>query len=381
LGDSWWREVILLEAGYLSTQGKRRVTALIQAIMDCRKEPQPYYNLVLAAEALRDVGPARVEGDLWGEVQRRLRREFERPLRQSAIVKRVWRVLGRKPAQSDAIRRRAVAAEALARIESGGPGTQPAFWRLPHGEPVWAEVPAGEFQMGGEGKYDGKPVHRVHLERFQIARVSVTNAQYRLFVEAAEHTPPGHWEDGRVPRGLESHPVVNVSWHDAMAYCRWLSEATGKSIALPSEAQWEKAARGVRDRREYPWGDEWDETRCNGDELGLEGTTPVGIFPEGASPYGCLDMAGNVWEWTRSLWGRWTGEKAELQFGYPYEPGDGRENLEAGDDVGRVVRGGSFYLAREYARCAFRYRNLPNFDWSYGGFRVVVSPISPASAL
>jgi formylglycine-generating enzyme required for sulfatase activity len=382
LGDSWWREVVLLEAGYLSTQGKRRATALIQAIMDHRKEPEPYHNLVLAAEALRDVGPARVEGDLWGEVQGRLRQEFEQPLRQSATVKGVWRVLGRKPTQSDAIRRRAVAAEALARIESGGPGTQPAFWRLPYGEPVWVDVPAGEFWMGSdEGFDDEKPVHRVHLGRFLIARVPITNAQYRLFVEAAGHPAPGHWEDGRVPRGLESHPVVYVSWHDAMAYCRWLSEVAGKPIALPSEAQWEKAARGDRGQRAYPWGEEWDETRCNTRELGLGGTTPVGIFPEGASPYGCLDMAGNVWEWTRSLWGSRTGTKAELQFAYPYDADDGRENLEAGDDILRVVRGGSFYYDREVARCAVRSWYLPFDVWYFDGFRVVVSPISPASAL
>jgi formylglycine-generating enzyme required for sulfatase activity len=343
---------------------------LIQAIIDHRDEPEPYHNLVLAAEALRDVGPARVEGDLWGEVQRRLRHEFEHPLRQSAIARGVWRVLGRKPAQSDAIRRRAVAAEALARIESGGPGTQPAFWRLPHGEPVWVEVPAGEFWMGSEKVSDDeKPVHRVHLERFQIARVPVTNAQYLFFVEATGHKPPSHWEDARPPRGLESHPVVYVSWHDAMTYCRWLSEVTGKPITLPSEAQWEKAARGPLPSpahmggaggggraREYPWGDEWDETKCNTEELGLEGTTPVGIFPEGASPCGCLDMAGNVWEWTAT-------------------------EVKSGDADLRVLRGGSFDLDRDLARCAFRRWLYPNLVWYNGGFRVVVSPISPSSAL
>jgi len=381
LEDSWWREVILLEAGYLSTQGKQRVTALIQAIVEHKDEPEPYHNLVLAAEALRDVGLARVEGDLWSEVQRRLRREFERPLRQSAVMKGVWQVLGRKPTQSDAIRRRAAAAEALARVESGQPGTQPAFWRLPYGEPVWVEVPAGEFWMGGEGEYDGKPVHRVHLERFHIARVPVTNTQYQFFVETTGHSAPKHWEDGRPPRGLESHPVVYVSWYDALAYCRWLSEVTGKAITLPSEAQWEKAARGDKDKREYPWGDEWDETKCNSRELDLGGTTPVGIFPEGASPYGCLDMVGNVWEWTTSLWGLWTGKGAELQFGYPYDPMDGRENLEAGDDMLRVVRGGSFLDSRGFARCAYRDWNLPDYRNGLDGFRVVVSPISPSSAL
>ena len=221
-------------------------------------------------------------------------------------------------------------------------------------------------------------MHRVHLERFQIARVPITNAQYRFFVEATGHRAPDHWEDGRTPRGLESHPVISVSWHDAVAYCHWLSEVTGKPIILPSEAQWEKAARGHQDRREYPWGDEWDETKCNSSELELRGTTPVGIFPGGASPYGCLDMAGNVWEWTSSLWGE-NWEKPE--FRYPYDPGDGRENLEAGDDALRVLRGGAFYNLVNCVRCAFRSWRDPNFRIAIYGFRIVVSPISPPSAL
>jgi len=130
--------------------------------------------------------------------------------------------------------------------------------------------------------------------------------------------------------------------------------------------------------RVYPWGDEWDGTRCNTEELGLGDTTPVGIFPEGASPYGCQDCAGNVWEWTTSLWGR---DWSKPEFKYPYDSTDGRENLEAGNEVLRVVRGGSFYFDRGAARCAYRYWNYPRFDWSFFGFRVVVFPISPASAL
>ncbi|MCP4546806.1 MAG: SUMF1/EgtB/PvdO family nonheme iron enzyme [bacterium] len=359
LGDSAWREVILLEVGYLSTQGRRRVTELIRAISDCPTEPELYYNLTLAAEALRDVGPARVLGDLGSQIQRQLRGVFAEPLR-------------RGPNLADTVRVRAAAAQALARIESGGSGTQPAFWRLPHGEPVWVDVPAGEFWMGGEKYSDEEPVHRVHLERFQIARVPVTNAQYLFFVEATGHKPPSHWEDGRLPRDLESHPVVYVTWHDAMAYCRWLSEVMSKSIALPSEAQWEKAARGDKDRREYPWRDEWDETKCNTSELGLGSTSPVGIFPDGVSLYGCLDTAGNAWEWTRSL--LWTGSGPD--FRYPYDQSDGRENLDAGDNVRRVVRGGAFDGDRVFARCAFRLPRDPFAVWYDVGFRVVVSSIS-----
>ncbi|MGC9396713.1 MAG: SUMF1/EgtB/PvdO family nonheme iron enzyme [Anaerolineae bacterium] len=349
MGDSWWREVVLLEAGYLSTQGKRRATELIRAIMEHQEEPEPYHNLVLAAEAVRDVGQARTEGDLAGEIQGRLRKAFETPLKKGADLKTL-------------VQRRAAAAEALGKIESGGYGAQPAFWTLPYGEPVWVEIPAGEFWMGGERYDNEKPVHKVHLERYWMAKVPTTNAQYRLFVEATGHEAPRHWENGNAPRGLESHPVVNVTWHDALAYCRWLSEVTGKSITLPSEAEWEKAARGTADKREYPWGNAWKEGYCNSDELGVQSTTPVGIFPEGVSPYGCLDMGGNVWEWTRSIF-----------RDYPYQTDDGRENLEAGNDPLRVLRGGSFYHYQNYARCAYRLRSSPDLRNADFGFRVLVS--------
>jgi formylglycine-generating enzyme required for sulfatase activity/energy-coupling factor transporter ATP-binding protein EcfA2 len=330
--DPWWREVILLQAGYLSLQSKERTTRLIRAIADAQEEPVLYHNLLLAAECLRDVGENRVEGGLEAEMRQKLWREFERPLRQSAIIKKVWIALGRRPTQSDIIRRRAAAAEVLARIETGGPGTQPAFWQLPHGEPIWGEIPAGEFWMGSERQDTEEPARRVYLDRFWIARVPITNAQYQFFVDATDTSVPDHWESGRPPKNMESHPVVNVSWYDALTYCRWLSEATGKNITLPLEAAWEKAARGDKDKREFPWGDTFDATGCNNSELELGGTTPVGIFPKGASPYGVLEMAGNVWEWTRSIC-----PKHRCTAGN--EP----------EDPPRVVRGGSFALGLSYS--------------------------------
>ena len=153
-------------------------------------------------------------------------------------------------------------------------------------------------------------------------RVPVSNAQYALFTAATGHAPPEHWNGKRPARGLESHPVVKVSWHDALAYCRWLGEVTRQPVGLPSEAEWEKAARGADDARAYPWGDGFDASRCNIGESGFGGTTPVGVFVNGASPYGCLDMVGNVWEWTRSLY-----------LPYPFDADDpNREDLQAGND-------------------------------------------------
>jgi formylglycine-generating enzyme required for sulfatase activity len=137
--------------------------------------------------------------------------------------------------------------------------------------------------------------------------------------------------------------VVYVSWNDVCGYCTWLSRLINKQVRLPTEAEWEKAARGDGDKRPYPWGETFDMVKCNSGALGLDDTTPVGVFPAGASPYGCLDMAGNVWEWTCSLWG-----------GYPYNPHDGRENLDVPDDASRVLRGGAFWRDRQSVRCASR---------------------------
>jgi formylglycine-generating enzyme required for sulfatase activity len=248
------------------------------------------------------------------------------------------------------------------------------LWRRQHGEPVWLDVPAGEFWMGrGEKEQDNGPAHRVYLGRFQISKVPITVAQYRFFVEATGYPTPLDWVNGLPQRYWRNYPAVYVSWHDALAYCKWLSEVTGKSIILPSEAQWEKAARGHLDCRVYPWGDEWNRTKCNTHEFGRDDAMPVGILRNGASPYGCLDMAGQVWEWTTSLWGKaWSGP----EYGYPYDLTDGRENPEAGSDVLRVVRGGSFVGDKNQACCTHRAAAVSDFRDFTVGFRAVNVPVS-----
>jgi formylglycine-generating enzyme required for sulfatase activity len=182
-----------------------------------------------------------------------------------------------------------------------------------------------------------------------------------MFVKATGHLLPEHWSKDTFPEDKDDHPVVLVSWYDALAYCQWLSDVTGKNYSLPSEAEWEKGARGMN-KWIYPWGDQWDWRRCNSGEGGPTDTTPVGVYLEGASPYGALDVIGNVWEWTRTIFRP-----------YPYNAEDGREILETHDDVQRVLRGGSFssYLSR--VRTAYRLWSNPMqyCRWDVG-FRVVL---------
>jgi formylglycine-generating enzyme required for sulfatase activity len=233
------------------------------------------------------------------------------------------------------------------------------------GDMEFVEVPAGKFLMGSSDQDEEKPQHIVDIPYdYYIARFPVTNAQYATYGKAkAIIHPVSGWEK----KG--DHPVVNVSWNDAMAYSQWLNDLlrnelpSGVVLRLPSEAEWEKAARGT-DVLTYPWGNIFDENMGNVDKDGKNDTTPVGAYsPQGDSPYGASDMAGNVWEWTHSLFER-----------YPYEADDGREDESVSGH--HVQRGGSFIGTYQLARSASRYRGDPSF-LDFVGFRVVVAPPIP----
>ncbi len=244
----------------------------------------------------------------------------------------------------------------------------------------WVEIPAGEFIMGSDPMHDAlatsseQPQHRPDLPAFWISRTPVTVAQFAMFVDATGYQTTaesegssfawdGHdWQDvigarWRAPHGptssvlhKQNHPVTCVSWHDAQAFCRWAG------VRLPDEAEWEKAARGS-DARLYPWGNFGpDKTRCNFNGNAGD-TTAVGSYPAGASPYGVLDMSGNVWEWTQSTW--------RSDYHQPDDPNPTARTT-------RVLRGGAYHSFEPSVRCACRILANPGGRSDGIGFRVIL---------
>lgn len=243
------------------------------------------------------------------------------------------------------------------------------------GSSAWVEIPAGSFSMGaqkaspGQPGYDPEadgaesPVRRVTLSPFRLARYPVTNVDYAVFVAETGKEPPEHWEAGRIPEGKGEHPVVQVSWTDAVAFCEWLSRrVSGEGddehlVRLPTEAEWEYAARGEPGRR-YPWGDEAPSDRRANFRSEVGDTTPIGSYPEGATPDGIYDLAGNVWEWC----GDWFGD-------YPPEDENDPTGLPSG--ASRVLRGGAFSGSPSLLRASYRLDARPDSRGATFGFRVV----------
>ncbi|MFZ5919052.1 MAG: SUMF1/EgtB/PvdO family nonheme iron enzyme [Chloroflexota bacterium] len=227
-------------------------------------------------------------------------------------------------------------------------------------EPEMVCVPAGGFLRGSperaqESPDAEKPQREIELSEYWIGRYPVTNAQYGVFVRATGRRPPEHWP----LQGMENHPVVNVTWWDAVAFCRWLSEVTGKDYRLPTEAEWEKAARGI-DGRHYPWGNKWQDGTCNAGPSGKRGTSPVGSYsPAGDSPYGCADMAGNVLEWVFDWYDAQYYSHSSMSQN-PFGPASGAV---------RGLRGGSWSARPKEVRCASRFNANPTLASPEAGFR------------
>ena len=218
---------------------------------------------------------------------------------------------------------------------------------------VYVYVPGGEFTMGAEEATavsdQEQPAHAVTVAGFWMQQTEVTNAQYGRCVADGACTPPQ--EEGWDAPALAEHPVSHVDWEQANAYARW---AGGR---LPTEAEWERACRGD-DERLYPWGDEAPTAELANFGNNVGETLPVGSLPAGASPYGLLDLSGNVWEWTSSL-----------EQPYPYVADDGREDANA--EGKRIARGGSFYYTQYQLRCPARSGFAPTTANPNFGLRVV----------
>jgi formylglycine-generating enzyme required for sulfatase activity len=233
--------------------------------------------------------------------------------------------------------------------------------------PPLCHIGAGSFRMGSDPQEDTDteddelPQHTVETGSYWwIGAYPVTVAEYDCAVRVGVVREPRF---GLITwtyqlQGLDV-PVNCISWADATAYAAWLARLTGQAWRLPTEAEWEKAARGT-DGRIYPWGNRWDSSRANVD--GLDGPTPVGAFAErgDTSPYGAHDLAGNAWEWTSSLFRP-----------YPYSPDDGREDSATMGT--RVLRGGSWGSYASEARSAHRNGNAPTEPDDSMGFRLVLA--------
>lgn len=270
------------------------------------------------------------------------------------------------------------------------------------------KIPAGEFLMGSTPQQVIKlikrfpevekrllereiPQHKVYLKAYLIGKYLVTNKEFAQFIRetgyltTAERLENGfvfnpnfnevkgaNWKHPFGPnsniKDKDTHPAVQVSWDDAQEYCKWLSVKTNNDCRLPTEAEWEKAARGT-DGRIFPWGNNWNPAICNV-EYRIKDTTPIGFFsPASDSPYGCADMGGNVFQWTSTTIG--VKEPWPAKFTYPYNGLDGREDLNL--DSRRISRGGSYSRGEIYCRTAFRFADLPTDRYSAQGFRLATS--------
>jgi formylglycine-generating enzyme required for sulfatase activity/predicted MPP superfamily phosphohydrolase/energy-coupling factor transporter ATP-binding protein EcfA2 len=347
----WWEESLLLYMGLINIDRKRTSNDIIKTILTDKTETAENEDIrthlrLLAARALCDFQPTKREGTVVD-------------LSRKQLIQLVESNAG--------LEKRFNAGILLGNL--GDTRTSSDNMVL---------VPADDFIRGSKEYKNAKPVKRIYLDDFMIGVYPVTNQEFKWFVDEKGYyqeefwtaagwqwrqdeniIEPDYWYD-REWNG-PNFPVVGVSWYEAEAYANWLSNMTGKPYRLPTEAEWEKAARGT-DGKIYPWGNTFDKNCCNSRESELGRTSPVGIFPNGKSDYGCFDMAGNVWEWCAD----WYGEKY-----YSKSPDKNPTGPKTGSL--RVLRGGSWFLVAEYCACAIRYRLHPGDRVFSLGFRLARS--------
>jgi formylglycine-generating enzyme required for sulfatase activity len=344
LDDPWWKETILLYTGLMNLGMKKRSNGIVCEMIKMTKSPRLQ---VLGAEALRD---------------------FQSSRREEAVVQLAKEKLLTIMVSESALQERFDAGEILGTLGDT---------RINVLSPTMVTVEAGEFTRGSDeiGEEDEKPEKRIYLDNFMMGKYPVTNQEFKVFIDDGGYENKQFWtkegwqwikeenisEPGllhdRKWNGL-NFPVVEVSWYEASAYTRWLSEKTGHRYMLPSEAQWEKAARGSSGFL-YPWGKKWKDDYCNSRECGLIRSSPVGIFPKGKSPYGCLDMSGNVLEWCSDWY--------EDDY-YKKSPDRNPPGPKSG--TYRVLRGGCWFDYGWFVRSAYRNRYEPSDRLNITGFRL-----------
>jgi formylglycine-generating enzyme required for sulfatase activity len=357
LENDWWAETILLYTGLLSLEMKKRSKGVVEAILNTKQEDEKIKRRLwlLGSRALRDFQPSKRKRD--DKVVALARDKLYELIETNARIEE--------------------------RFEAGEIVGTLGDLRIKADNPDMVLVKEGKFmRSSSEDDADAflgeKPQREIYLDDFWIGKYPVTNEEFKEFVddcgygearkdmwseegwrwrEENEISKPEYWHN-RKWNG-PNFPVVGISWYEAEAYANWLSKRTGHQYRLPTEAEWEKSARGTKGFK-YPWGDEFDENLCNSDESGLHRTSPVGIFPEGKSPYGCFDMAGNVWEWC------FDGYKDKY-----YAISLGKNPKGPSDGADRVYRGGSWSdLARD-CRSAFRGHGDPRNRYGNRGFRIL----------
>jgi formylglycine-generating enzyme required for sulfatase activity len=352
--------VILLTVARLAvTQQGRAALDFIRKLIEVANAEDRYRQLALAGECLRDMQKAVVYGlpsgvEIWDTVRYGLAELCDINTTTNMTLPE-----------------RAEAGRVLSWLGDPRP-------EVSCDVPFTLEIPAGEFIMGSDasGYKSERPQHTRHVSVYRIGKYPVTNAQYRRFVDDGGYTEkwnvcwtkagwqwrqsndisqPGYWNDPKW--NLDNHPVVGVSWYEAVAYCNWLAATTGQAFRLPTEAEWEKAARGT-DGREWPWGDDFKQGEANIFGSGINQTSAVGLFARDRSPYGLLDGAGNVWEWCATKW----------QNSYQ----DYADDNDLSGDSGRVVRGGSWSDVQSDARVSYRDGGTPGDRNDYQGLRCVL---------
>jgi formylglycine-generating enzyme required for sulfatase activity/energy-coupling factor transporter ATP-binding protein EcfA2 len=351
LVNDWWAETIILYIGLLSLEMRKRSNNVVEAILNTKQEDEKIKRRLwlLGSRALRDFQPSKRDDKVVAIAREKLYKLIE---------------------SNASLEERFEAGEIVG-----------ALGDLRIKENNMVLVKGGKFMRGSneddaDAYDDEKPQREIYLDDFWIGKYPVTNEEFKEFVggggydrkefwsregwqwrEENEISKPEYWHDRKW--NAPNFPVIGISWYEAEAYANWLSERTGHQYRLPTEAEWEKAARGTKGFK-YPWGEQFDKNLCNLFDSGLLRTSPVGIFPKDKSPYDCFDMAGNVWEWC--------SDRYDDNY-YANSPDRNPKGPSSG--ARRVFRGGGWGLNTGRCRSADRYGRVPRYRFYGLGFRLL----------